>query len=207
MIRSIRRHTHSVRSLPSHSSLRLSRARRCRKGYFFVLDAFLAMSILVLGILIVYSFRSYSPSQVQPLLLADDVMESLSSNKVGDLAGNISGPGIYVQGLISDGDIPTMQNTLLEQIGEFYALDNDALCRSFTANITDMLIPSQYGFALYVNVTNHSLNTNDFKVIVNNISVQQDESSMLVTSKRIVAGIVNETVMWGPFIMEARIWL
>ena len=178
-----------------------------RKGYFFLLDAFLAISVLVLGILILYSFRSYSPSQVQPILLADDVMESLSSNKVGDLAGNISGPGIYVTTLIRDGDITTMQNTLLEQIGEFYALNNNELARGFTMNITNRLVPSQYGFALYVNITNSSLDSADFNITVNEGLVQPAESSMLVTSKRVVAGIVNETVMWGPFIMEARVWL
>lgn len=165
------------------------------------------MSVLVLGMLIVYSFRSYSPSQVQPILLADDVMESLSSNKVGDLAGNISGAGVYVQDLINKSNITTMENTLLEQIGEFYSLGKEELARSFAANITNRLVPSQYGFALYVNITNSTLDTGDFNITVNPGLVQPAKSSMLVTSKRVVAGIVNETVMWGPFVMEARVWL
>lgn len=184
---------------------------RGRRGYFFILDAFLAMSVLVLGMLIVYSFRSYSPSQVQPILLADDVMESLSSNKVGDLAGNISGAGIYVQDLINKRIITTKENTLLEQIGEFYYLGNESLCRSFAANITNQLVPRQYGFMLYIHDDptdlDNSLDSADFNITVNPGLVQPAKSSILVTSKRVVAGIVNETVMWGPFVMEARVWL
>lgn len=185
--------------------------RRGRKGYFFLLDAFLAMSVLVLGMLIVYSFRSYSPSQVQPILLAADVMESLSSNKVGDLAGEVSGAGFYVQSLLNNGNITTMQNTLLEQIGEFYALNNTELARDFTRNITNVLVPSQYGFMLYIHDDptdpDYSIYSVDFNVTVNDGLVPPNESSMLVTSKRIVSGIINGTVMWGPFIMEARVWL
>ena len=189
--------------------------RRGRKGYFFLLDAFLAMSVLVLGMLIVYSFRSYSPSQVQPILLAADVMESLSSNKVDDLAAieteDLTSIGVYVQRLITNGNITTLENTLLEQIGEFYALNNTELARDFTRNITNVLVPSQYGFMLYIHDDptdpDYSIYSVDFNVTVNDGLVPPNESSMLVTSKRIVSGIINGTVMWGPFIMEARVWL
>ena len=36
------------------------------RGYFFLIDAFLAMSVIAFGLLMAFSFRSYRPQEVQP---------------------------------------------------------------------------------------------------------------------------------------------
>ncbi len=180
-------------------------ALKGRKGYFFLIDAFLAMSVMALGMLLIYSFHSYSPQQVQPLLLADDVMESLSSNNVDDLAGNTSRAGFYVRLLAERGNITNMQNTLLEQIGEYYWLGEDDLARGFAINITSEIVPNQYGFEYHINPVN--LTHSDFVIRINSITATPEDAMMLVTSKRVVAGVANESMMWGPMVMEARVWL
>ena len=174
------------------------------RGYFFLIDAFLAMSVIAFGLLMAFSFRSYRPQEVQPFVLADDVMESLSSNRVEDLANNASLAGFYVKKLIDDGSVTDTKNTLLEQAAEFFVEQEAGLARDFVVNITSMLVPSQYGFMVLIAV--NSSTEAGMEILVNNISVQPEESTMLVASKRIVAGAINESIMWGPLVMEARVW-
>ncbi|MBS3164204.1 hypothetical protein J4439_02125 [Candidatus Woesearchaeota archaeon] len=172
--------------------------RTSRRGYFFLFDAFLALGAIAFGIMLIASFRSYAPSQVQPLMLAEDVMATLAGNRVEDIA-NTTQTGLYVSGLVANGNITDAHNTLLEQAGEFYVRGNRALADDFTVNVTRQVVPPQYGLELHINGS-------DQVVVVSPGSVAMADSTVLVNAKRLVSGAVNASTMWGPLLMEVRVW-
>ena len=82
-----------------------------KRGIFFSTDAIIAVSIIFLVLLIAIPISKYPRPSTE---IHRDTITSLSSQKIGDINN------IYVQGLIADGIINKTNNTILEQIGEFY---------------------------------------------------------------------------------------
>ncbi|MBS3085590.1 VWA domain-containing protein [Candidatus Pacearchaeota archaeon] len=83
------------------------------KAYFYSLDALIAL-IVILGVVLVIK-----PSVIikaPQMNLQEDLLNVLSSLKVGE----IDNP--YVQNLVSTGEIVDLNQSVLEQIGEFYAV-------------------------------------------------------------------------------------
>ncbi len=82
-----------------------------KRAVFFSTDALIAMIIIFLSVLIIYPVIKYSH---QDNYLQQDIISSFSALKIGEINNS------YVKQLIADGLISDLNNTVLEQIGEFY---------------------------------------------------------------------------------------
>jgi len=89
-----------------------------KKGVFFSLDALIALTIILLTILVVFPLIKYSQKEN---LIQSDILKVLSSLTIGELANTDS----YVQGLIDSGKITNVNLPVLDQIGEFYIIEED----------------------------------------------------------------------------------
>src|SRR3989344_1925527 len=86
-----------------------------KRAYFFTLDAFIAL-LLILGIVL---FVRPSIHRTSPRVdVQDDLLHVLSKLEVGEI------DNVYVQSLIASGKITNLDQSVLEQIGEFYAESN-----------------------------------------------------------------------------------
>lgn len=100
-----------------------------KKGFFFSVDALIAIFIVFLVLLIYTPSTRESSSESE---LHSDIIKSLSSLKVGDADNN------YVRAQIAGGQIRNLNNSLLEQIGEFYSV-NKSQARELTSAVLDDL--------------------------------------------------------------------
>ena len=161
--------------------------KRGRKAYFFTLDAFVAMGIIVVGLVFVLTAYSYRPVTVQTTTLGSDLLLSLSNTKVTEINND------YVRNLTLNGTITNTDNSLLQQAGEFYVNRQESMDSEFLKNITNSLVPQQYGFDIRINKTSiHSRGV-------------LKKSRLVTSSKSIVFGVYNGT-MWGPYDAEVRVW-
>ncbi len=87
---------------------------RNKKAYFFTLDALLAITVMILGFILVFSAGSKVPSTAQLNYYAEDLMTLMSSTKIYEINN------VYVDELYEAGDITNRDFTILEQAGEFY---------------------------------------------------------------------------------------
>jgi len=83
-----------------------------KKAYFFSLDALIALAIILSIILVLNPVK---PKKQVEMDLQEDMISVLSSIKIGEI------DNAYVQQLISEGTITDLNQSILEQIGEFYA--------------------------------------------------------------------------------------
>ena len=83
-----------------------------KRGYFFSLDALIAL-IVILGVVLL--IRPSTTQVTQEVNLQKDLLVVLSSLKIGEIDNS------YVQSLILDGSITNLNQSVLEQIGDFYA--------------------------------------------------------------------------------------
>ena len=143
-----------------------------KRGIFFTIDALLASGIIIISILLVANFYSYEEQGANVRYASQDLVRVFSAMSVGGINND------YVKSLISGGDITSTNNTVLEQIGDFWAADKVELARNFTRNLTEDIIPPRYGFSVLVNGE---------EIYSRNISVKKS----LVSSRKIISGIAK----------------
>lgn len=171
-----------------------------KKGYFFLLDAMLGLSVIAIGAFLILSLYISSPEPTQVGFLADDLLNFLSNTRIKDLNNNYAGIGgaLWRQGEITDGD-----NYLLQQIGEFYTANKLDIVEKFIQNISADTVPAQFSHEVWI----------DSRIVYpKNPSAahikSKDNTGLLLTSKKITFGIMNRSTsaLWGPYKAEVFVW-
>jgi len=147
---------------------------KIKKGIFFTLDAILATTIVIVVLVLVYSFYIKEFPTTTINYYSQDLSKVLSTLTINE----INNP--YVQELIDSGIITKLNNTILEQIGEFWAENKISLAQNIARNVTDNLIPDTFGFGIWVN--------ND--LIYEKESLSRNKTS-LISYKKLISGIAH----------------
>ena len=161
-----------------------------KKGLFLTLDAFVAVGVIVIGAMIVLSFTPYKQSSRQSEQFANDVLTIFNQN-VSEFSLN------FTQELLQNGSIRNDKNTLLEQIGEFYFVNTTKSLQNMYGmlNVTVATVPIEFGILIQIeNLTAFERDT------------PLRESTLVVSSKSNILGVYNSTDLWGPYIIEVRVW-
>src|SRR3989344_1541712 len=87
---------------------------RSNRGIFFTGDAIVALFIILLVVFSFYPLYEHSRADTR---MHEDLIVTMSNLKVGD--SNSS----YIKSLIQNGDITNAENSIMDQIGEFYLTD------------------------------------------------------------------------------------
>ncbi len=87
-----------------------------KKAIFFSIDALIAIGIIFAVVLLAYPLVSNASQKSE---LHNDILTTFSTIKISELDSS------YAQSLIADGSIKNLNNSVLEQIGEFYATDTE----------------------------------------------------------------------------------
>jgi len=171
-----------------------------KRGYFFILDAVLGLSVLVIGVFLITSSYVNVPQPAQVGLLSDDLLDFLSNNKIKDLNNPYAGIGgeFWNQGIITDAD-----NSLLQQIGEFYAANNFDTAEKFIQNVSKGIVPSQFRYEVWIDGTILHPQIPSAEHIKS-----RNSTELLLTSKKLTFGIINKTTsdLWGPYKAEVFLW-
>lgn len=171
-----------------------------KRGYFFIIDAILGLFIIVIGVFLITSSYVTVPQPAQVGLLSDDLLNFLSNTKINNLNNEYAGIGgeLWNQGKITDVD-----NSLLQQIGEFYAANNLDIADKFIQNVSYGIVPPQFNYEVVI----------DNVIVYPMVQTQEHVNSkskteLLLTSKKLTFGIINKTTsnVWGPYKAEVFVW-
>ena len=146
-----------------------------KKAIFFTIDSLLASGIIIIAVLLVSNFYSQEQQQVNVNYASQDLVRVFSTLTVGDVKND------YVKTLIANGEITNTDNTIIEQIGDFWAENTEEklnLSYNLTKNLTDDIIPSSYGVSVLINGE---------EIYSRNIPVKR----ALVSSRKIISGIAK----------------
>ena len=171
-----------------------------KRGFFFILDAVLGLTVLIIGIFLITSSYVNAPQPAQVSLLSDDLMDFLSDNKIKELNNPYAGIGgqLWSQGIITDAD-----NSLLQQIGEFYAKNNIDTAEKFIQNVSKGAVPEQFMYEVWIDGTLLYPKAPSEEHIKS-----KSGTGLLLTSKKLTFGIINRTTsgLWGPYKAEVFVW-
>lgn len=171
-----------------------------KNAYFFLIDSILALGILVIGGFIVYSSYTKIPAKEDSSFLSETAMGFFTGTKIKNLNSPYAGLNgqLWQQGIITNED-----NTLLQQIGVFYAKNDIVTAEKFISNITENTIPKQYLFEFRIddqllyprNPSQNHLNS-------------KASTQVLIPSRKLVHGFLNEETgeLFGPYSAEVLVW-
>ena len=142
-----------------------------KRGYFFSLDAFIAL-VIILGVVL---FVKHSPQQIsQDVNVQKDFLEVLSFLKIGELNNS------YADYLRSSGAIINYNQSVLDQIGEFYSnLDKENASLLTNSILKKLNLTENIG--LYFDDT----------LLGNSNSSSLESSSDVWTSRQLISGVGN----------------
>lgn len=178
-----------------------------KKGYFFILDAFIAATIIAVSLVAIMNSDVAVEQRTKDYTQSDAIVQFLLDTKMEDLDNQ------YVKDLIANGNITNPRNTVMEQIDAFYykanytcgssmgcAIINYNLSTNLIRNISEPIISQKYGYSYVImdgvrnyTVYNRSLGT-------------KNASDFRVVTKRISYVRVNQTALFRPHIVEFSLW-
>ena len=169
-----------------------------KKGVFFTIDSILGAGIILAVIIFTSSLYVEEQPSFHLDYLSQDLARTLSAITVKETNNE------YLNSLIADGTIKNTNNTVLEQIGEFWASDQSVFANKTVANVTKNLVSNITGIGIWID--------ND-PIYDNGIQVKMS----LTSSKILISGIKkgqssapftrsNPPTLWGPAIAEVRVW-
>ena len=171
--------------------------KKLKKGIFFTIDSIIAAGIIFSVIIFASSFYVKEQPSFNLNFLSQDLIKTLSTLNVVEIDNE------YINILIADQTITNLDNTILEQIAEFWAADELVLANRTTSNVTELWVSNVTGFGIWIN--NESIYNN-------NISLKKS----LISTKKIISGIEkgqtsgstrkNPPTLFGPIIVEIRVW-
>lgn len=165
-----------------------------RRGYFFVIDAIIAATILLFGLFIIFGSGIRTTETQQPFIAAEDF-----SSLVLDKSLATSTNSYYVTILLPAGLVPYPDATPMEEIA--YLMERDPLtcfsCASYAANFSRSLIDealdSHYGVAIVYNGTTVYSRT-------------VPKNDLFLSRPSIVYTRMNMTTVIGPVTGEVQVW-
>lgn len=168
-----------------------------KKGIYFTMDSVIAGSIVLIVILLSSSFYAEELPNVHLNYLSQDITRTLSTLTIEEIDNE------YIKERVINGDITNLKNTILEQIGEFWADGQFEYANKSVQNITGRWVSNATGFGMWID--NES-------IYQRNIPIKRS----LISSKKIISGIAKgqtsgETrqdppTLLGPAIIEVRVW-
>jgi len=139
-----------------------------KKAYFFSLDALIAL-IIIVGV--VMFFKPHASQKAPEMHMQEDIITVLSSVKISEI------DNAYAKQLISEGKIINLNQSVLEQIGEFYAQSSPEAELLADSVLEQMDIEGNVG--IYFNN----------QPIAEKYSIQQADAKDIWTSRQIISGI------------------
>lgn len=160
-------------------------------GLFFSIDAFIGGALLIVGMLLATSAYTFETSSMQLTYEASDVatMMTLIQNRELRDQHSIS--------LMQNGSISKLDNTIIEQIAEFYALNKTSLMQNYTREALGGYFPTGSSYGIYIdNMTVYEFNVSDAKF----------RSSSRRAVQVITGSIIDNPVLHGPYIVRVKAW-
>jgi hypothetical protein len=163
-----------------------------KRGIFFTIDAMLAAGILVVVIIVASSVYVSKPPKAHVNFLSQDSVRVFTNLQVRELDNE------YAQALIAQGKIEKENNTVLEQIGQFWSENELELARNFTRNVTNSMIPERFGMGVYVDGEEiYARNKPITRTLISSrkiiTGIAKDKPTDGFTSKALLSGIKSKT--------------
>ena len=150
-----------------------------KKGIYFTGDAFFSTLLLLIGVILITQFSFTEVSTKQMGFVSNDVLNAMGGIKVSELNNS------WIAYEIANGGITEPNNTVLEQIGAYWAAGEQGKARNLSRLMVENLDSEQYNLQILVEGEH---------IYGNNAS---EDMSNMVVSRQMVTGIEKGAPIQG----------
>ena len=191
-----------------------------KRGYFFLIDSILALSVLAVGAFLVFTFYAQQKSSTTVDVLSEDMMSLFADNKISginNLEIGLGGTFWSSQAVIdcNGGPLtPDYESTALQQIAIFYNLKTSTgkecyvtkIANPFVEKLAKNNLPKQYNFEFWIN--DDALGSRQLIYPSAEQSASKSSANVLIPSKKIVYGLLSQDTgqVFGPYSAEVLVW-
>ncbi|MEA3513879.1 MAG: VWA domain-containing protein, partial [Nanoarchaeota archaeon] len=154
--------------------------KKSKRGVFFTIDAMIAASIIVLGLILASSFYISEKKPTSISYLASDMTQVMSSLRISEVNNS------YVNQLIADGVIEekSLNNSIAEILGEMWATNSSEIAFNLTMELIDPLMDTRFGYGIYIN---------DEEIMAR----AKEVKGALISSQKMISGIEKDKAIFG----------
>lgn len=167
-----------------------------KKSQIFLFDLISSLVIIIVTLGIVFSYYTVSSQNVDLYSQNQEIMSSLSQTRVNSLNNE------EIRQLFIQSEIRNVDNTVGQQIGEFYARGRLDLARNISESFLDDFVLQQVNFQLLL--LNESTVIYLYNETPSNLAFE--DSSISSVTRRTIFGFSNSTTLFGPYVFEMRLW-
>ncbi|MGV8086044.1 MAG: hypothetical protein ACP5N1_00280 [Candidatus Woesearchaeota archaeon] len=121
-------------------NIKKQKTKNSKKAIFYTMDALLASMLLIGAILLIYGVYSPEDTEIeQQTFISQDVLTIISELKINEINNS------FVYEEILNGNITDINNSVLDQIGEYWALGQPLKAQRLLGEIVNSSIPNNYG--------------------------------------------------------------
>lgn len=169
-----------------------------KKGYYFMVDALIALFVLTLGVVGILAFHYRAPQQQPLAILSQDFMDVLSGTQLSDINDPFIGPtGMFG----ANGNITHFDNTVLQQIAEFYyrlqSQPGCTHCLNLINTTIHRAVPVEKKY-------NYLVSIND-DILFSNNRTSLGQARIVLPARKIVHGEFEDAI-YGPYLVEVLVW-
>lgn len=159
-----------------------------------MLDALLALSVLIIGVTTLLSSFTFAPEKQQTINLAEDAIDFFANTKIEDYNNPFFGPSGT---LVKTGVIKDTQKTLLQQLGEFHYNGDSVNAELMVRGVMENLVPFQYSYEFLINNT---------RIYSKGLS-SKNNAEILFPARELSFGTIGSTLeLFGPYKVEVLVW-
>lgn len=160
-----------------------------KNGYYFMIDAILASLLLIGGLVILVQYSQKEDYTEQTEFFSQDLLTVLSSIKIYEL-NETNKNNSFIVSEINSGNITNTQNTLLEQLGEYWARNESDKARILLDTILTQ-IETDKSFEIIISNAYRT----DYDTVYNTSFMNHSET--ITTSRRMISGIEKGSPLSG----------
>ncbi len=155
-------------------------SKRFRKrGIFYTIDALLASMLLVAAVLMIfYAYHQNESSIDERNFISEDILNALSTIKISEVNNS------FIAQEYANGNITDMNNTIIDQIGEYWALNETSKAKSLFDSVVNSSLPKDIGARVTLD---------DELISETNVSSMKDS----VVFNRMISGIAQGKPITG----------
>lgn len=160
-----------------------------KRAYYFVLDAIFASLLLVAGLVALGEYSTKRQHIQESEFFSQDILNVLSSIKIYEL-NETNKNNSFVVSEINSGNITNQENSILEQLGEYWAIGESDKARILLDSLmTQIDLDKNYEI-----IVSNAYRT-DFDTIYNTSPMQDFET--VTASRRMISGIEKGSPLSG----------
>lgn len=168
------------------------------KSQIFMFDLILASLILIVTVGIVFSYYISTTENVDIYDYNYEILSGMTQTKINSLNS------VEIRQMFIENKIKNIDNTVAQQIGEFYHQGEIDLARNLTTIYIEDYVNKQMNFRVTIyNQTNEEVLFEDVK----NGKNESDSGSILSVTQRTVFGFIDKDTTYGPDTIKIEIWM